>query len=45
MSRAATLLFAILAYGLFFATFLYLICFVGNAGFAPVTVDKGPSAP
>jgi protein-S-isoprenylcysteine O-methyltransferase Ste14 len=44
MSRAATLLFAILAYALFFATFLYLICFVGNAGFAPVTVDRGPSA-
>jgi protein-S-isoprenylcysteine O-methyltransferase Ste14 len=45
MSRGATLLFAILAYGLFFATFLYLICFVGNAGFAPVTVDKGPIGP
>ena len=45
MSRTATLLFAILAYAIFFATFLYLICFVGNAGFAPVTVDRGPSAP
>jgi protein-S-isoprenylcysteine O-methyltransferase Ste14 len=38
-------LFAILAYAVFFATFLYLICFVGNFAFAPVTVDKGPSAP
>ena len=45
MSRTATLLFAILAYAIFFATFLYLICFVGNAGFAPVTVDRGRSAP
>ena len=45
MSRTANLLFAILAYAIFFATFLYLICFVGNAGFAPVTVDRGPSAP
>ena len=39
MSRAATLLFSILAYAIFFATFLYLIAFVG--GFAPLNVD-GP---
>ncbi len=45
MSRAITLLFAILAYAIFFATFLYLICFVGKAGFAPITVDQGPSGP
>ena len=45
MSRAATLLFAIAAYAVFFATFLYLICFVGNFPFAPVTVDRGPDAP
>ena len=44
MSRAATLLFAIFAYAVFFATFLYLICFVGNAPFAPMTVDRGPEA-
>ncbi len=44
MSRAATLLFAIVAYGVFFATFLYLICFTGNFAFAPVTVDRGPEA-
>src|SRR5688572_19537788 len=45
MSRAATLLFAIFAYAVFFATFLYLICFVGNLPFAGVTVDRGPEAP
>ena len=46
MSRAATLLFAIFAYAVFFATFLYLICFVGNFyPFAAVTVDHGPDSP
>jgi protein-S-isoprenylcysteine O-methyltransferase Ste14 len=45
MSRAATLLFAIVAYAVFFATFLYLICFVGNFPIAPVTVDRGPVSP
>jgi len=45
MSRAITLLFSIVAYAIFFATFLYLICFVGNLPFAPVTVDRGPDAP
>ena len=37
MARAATLLFSIVAYAIFFATFLYLIGFVG--GFAPLNVD------
>ncbi|HEX6661918.1 MAG TPA: isoprenylcysteine carboxylmethyltransferase family protein [Sphingomicrobium sp.] len=41
MSRAATLLFSIAAYAIFFATFLYLIVFVGDLSFAPVTVDTG----
>jgi protein-S-isoprenylcysteine O-methyltransferase Ste14 len=45
MSRAATLLFAIAAYAVFFATFLYLICFVGDLPFAGITVDRGPEAP
>ena len=45
MSRAATLLFAIAAYAVFFATFLYLICFVGNFPIAPLTVDRGPDSP
>jgi protein-S-isoprenylcysteine O-methyltransferase Ste14 len=45
MSRAATLVFAIVAYAVFFATFLYLIVFVGDLGFASRTVDVGPRAP
>jgi protein-S-isoprenylcysteine O-methyltransferase Ste14 len=45
MSRTATLLFALFAYAVFFATFLYLICFVGNFPFAALTVDRGPEAP
>jgi protein-S-isoprenylcysteine O-methyltransferase Ste14 len=38
-------LFALFAYAVFFATFLYLVCFVGNFPFAPLTVDRGPEAP
>jgi methanethiol S-methyltransferase len=45
MSRAASLLFAVVAYAIFFATFLYLICFTGDLAFAPQTVDRGPDAP
>ena len=41
MSRVASLLFAIVAYAIFFATFLYLICFVGDLAFVPVTVNSG----
>lgn len=44
MSRAAALLFAILCYAIFFATFLYLVVFVGDFRFASVTVDNGPVA-
>lgn len=44
MSRAASLLFALIAYTIFFATFLYLIAFVANVPFVPVTVDRGPEA-
>ena len=44
MSRAATLLFSLIAYAIFFATFLYLIAFVGNLPFVPITVDRGPEA-
>ena len=43
MSRATTLVFAIIAYAIFFATFLYLIAFV--AGIAPANVDDGPTSP
>ncbi|HUP67798.1 MAG TPA: isoprenylcysteine carboxylmethyltransferase family protein [Sphingomicrobium sp.] len=45
MSRAMTLVFAIAAYAIFFATFLYLIVFVGDLSFSSRTVDVGPSAP
>jgi protein-S-isoprenylcysteine O-methyltransferase Ste14 len=42
MSRAAALLFAIAAYAIFFATFLYLVVFVGDFQFAELSVDNGP---
>jgi len=42
VSRIAAMLFAILAYAIFFATFLYLVVFVGDFQFATLTVDNGP---
>src|SRR6266567_6227102 len=42
MSRIAAMLFAILAYAIFFATFLYLIVFVGDIPLSTLTVDNGP---
>jgi len=44
MSRSLTMLFALVAYAIFFATFLYLIAFVGNIAVVPRTVDLGPAA-
>lgn len=44
MSRLLTLLFAIVCYAIFFATFLYLIVFVGDFAFSGRTVDVGPEA-
>jgi protein-S-isoprenylcysteine O-methyltransferase Ste14 len=44
MSRGATLVFAMIVYAIFFATFLYLIVFVGDLNFAARTVDIGPVA-
>jgi protein-S-isoprenylcysteine O-methyltransferase Ste14 len=44
MSRTLSLLFAILCYAIFFATFLYLIAFVGDLALIPKTVDHPPSA-
>lgn len=46
MLRAVYLLFAGVAYAIFFATFLYMIGFVGDLPFLGVTVDRGiASAP
>src|SRR2546423_9506960 len=42
MSRIAAMLFAILAYAIFFATFVYLVIFVGDFELATLTVDNGP---
>ncbi len=44
MSRSLTMLFALVAYAIFFATFLYLIAFVGSIAVVPRTVDIGPEA-
>lgn len=43
--RALFLAFSLVAYAVFFATFLYLIGFVGNLADLPITVDKGPAGP
>ena len=43
MSRTLTMLFALVAYAIFFATFLYLIAFVGNIPVVPRSVDAGPA--
>jgi len=45
MSRSLTMLFAIACYAIFFATFLYLIVFVGDLLPGVRTVDFGPQAP
>ncbi len=44
MTRIAYLLYAAIAYMIFFAVFLYLIAFTGNLPGAPLTVDRGPAA-
>ena len=44
MTRAIYLLFGLVAYLIFFATFLYLIAFVGNCPVIPYAVDRGPQA-
>lgn len=38
-------LFGLVAYFVFFATFLYLIAFVGNFPFVPITIDRASEAP
>lgn len=42
MGRAAGLVFSVVAYLVFFATFLYLIAFVGNLPIVARTIDTGP---
>jgi protein-S-isoprenylcysteine O-methyltransferase Ste14 len=44
MARAFYLLFGLLAYLIFFATFLYLVAFVGNCPAIPFAIDRGPAA-
>ena len=41
MARAIYLLFGVVAYLVFFATFLYLVAFVGDLPWVPRTVDRG----
>lgn len=45
MARSSFLLFGVAAYLLFFATFLYLVAFVGNWPLVPRSVDRGPASP
>jgi len=45
MQRSLNMVYALVAYAIFFATFLYLIAFVGNIAVVPRTVDIGPAAP
>jgi protein-S-isoprenylcysteine O-methyltransferase Ste14 len=44
MARASYLVFGTLSYFIFFATFLYLVAFVGDLAPAPLTVDRGGPA-
>lgn len=45
MTRAFLMGLAVACYFAFFAAFSYLIGFVGDFGFLPITVDRGPQAP
>src|SRR5262245_53489174 len=44
MRRTLFFAYGIGCYLMFFATYLYLACFVGNL-FVPQTIDSGPTAP
>lgn len=41
MSRLLSIVYGLACYAIFFATFLYLIAFVGNLPWVPLTVDSG----
>jgi len=43
MSKVATVLYALVAYAIFLATFLYLLAFVGDFSLIPRTVNEGPA--
>jgi len=45
MMRAIHLLFALACYAFGVAMLVYLICFVGNLPYVPVTIDNGPIVP
>ena len=45
MSKTLSVIFAVLSYAVFFATFLYLIAFVGDFSLVQLTVDRGPASP
>lgn len=45
MTAVASLVYSIVCYLIFLATFVYLVAFTGNLPFAPSTVDRGPDSP
>lgn len=45
MKRTAFFIYGVVSYGVFFASFLYIIAFVGDFWFVPKTIDTGPESP